>query len=262
MDRQSSFDAVRIRTIKPEFWANEKMSALPDFARLLAIGLLNYADDHGLFWANSLMIRGSLFPFEEDASKIKKGLAQLEAEGFIRLAKTADGRDVGHVIKFSVHQRVDKPQESKIQPLVTFQDQSTNHLGAVVDHSALYRKGKEKEGRGEEGAAAREIARIPESLRTAQFAAAWAKWIEHWTEAFGNRRSMPFHTADAHLQICLKMGPVRAVEAIDTAISKKLREPGLPFDPGGRTPMPEKPRRLPANVQAVLDGAARVTPIA
>lgn len=138
---------MRIRTIKPEFWANEKMSALPDFARLLAIGLLNYADDHGFFWANSLMIRGSLFPFEEDASKIRKGLAQLESEGFIRLGKTNDSREVGHVVKFSLHQRVDKPQDSKIKPLAIFQEQSKNDLGLFGDESALYRNGKEGKGK-------------------------------------------------------------------------------------------------------------------
>jgi hypothetical protein len=57
---------MRIRTVKPEFWTNEKMAALPDFTRLVALALLNYADDHGYFWANSLMMRGALFPFEDE----------------------------------------------------------------------------------------------------------------------------------------------------------------------------------------------------
>jgi hypothetical protein len=138
---------MRIRTIKPAFWANEKMSALPDFARLLAIGLLNYADDLGFFWANSLMIRGSLFPFEEDSSKVLKGLSQLASEGYIRLGKTADGRAVGHVVNFSKHQRVDKPQPSEIQSLAIFEEPSKNGSGTVEDQSALYRKGKEGKGK-------------------------------------------------------------------------------------------------------------------
>lgn len=143
---------MRIRTIKPAFWANEKMAALPDFARLLAIGLLNYADDHGYFWANPLMIRGALFPFEEDSSKIRRGLAQLAAEGYIKLGKTEDGREVGHVVNFSKHQRVDKPQDSEIKPLAFFEEHSQNDLGLFPDESALEGKGKEGKGKEHTGA--------------------------------------------------------------------------------------------------------------
>lgn len=127
------------------------MAALPDFARLLAIGLLNYADDLGFFWANSLMIRGSLFPFEEDSSKVRKGLAQLASEGYIRLGKTNDGREVGQVVNFSKHQRVDKPQESEIKPLAIFEERSGNGLLPFDEQSSLYGIGKEgigKEGNG------------------------------------------------------------------------------------------------------------------
>ncbi len=134
---------MRIRTIKPAFWTNEKMSRMPDFTKLLAIGLLNYADDHGYFWSNPLMIRGALFPFDEDSSKIRRALAQLAAEGFIRLGRTADGREAGHVIKFSLHQRVDRATDSDIQPLVTFDEPSTMPRRALDEPSSLDRKGLE-----------------------------------------------------------------------------------------------------------------------
>lgn len=138
---------MRIRTIKPAFWTNEKMARLPDFARLLAIGLLNYADDHGYFWANPLLVRGALFPFEEDSTKVLKGLSQLASEGFIRLGKTPDGRDCGVVVNFTTHQRVDKPQKSEIQPLATFEEGSKKVPRMVQDQSALERKGKEGNGK-------------------------------------------------------------------------------------------------------------------
>lgn len=138
---------MRIRTIKPAFWTNEKMARMPDFTRLLAIGLLNYADDHGYFWANPLMIRGALFPFDEDSSKVRRALAQLASEGYLRIGKAHDGREAGHIVKFSTHQRVDKPATSEIQPLVSFDDDSKNVLGLFDDQSALDRKGKEGIGR-------------------------------------------------------------------------------------------------------------------
>lgn len=173
---------MRIRTVKPAFWANEKMSLLPDFARLLAIGLLNYSDDHGFFWANSLMIRGSLFPFEEDASKVRKGLAQLECEGFVRLGKTPDGREVGHVINFSKHQRVDKANPSEIQPIAQFdersiqiQDDSKNDPRMFQERSLLDRKGME--GKGKEGGAT-----LPLPFSSEAFKAVWIGWIEYRKE--------------------------------------------------------------------------------
>jgi hypothetical protein len=138
---------MRIRTVKPVFWANEKMSAMPDFTRLLALALLNYADDYGFFWANPLMIRGALFPFEEDSKKIRGSLPQLVAIGYIRIGKTPDGREAGEIINFLKHQRVDKPQDSEIQPLVSFEDHSPNIPGLFDDQSQLDRKGKEGKGK-------------------------------------------------------------------------------------------------------------------
>lgn len=138
---------MRIRTVKPEFWANEKMSALPDFTRLVAIALLNYADDHGYFWANHLMMRGALFPFEEDSTRLRRSVAQLAEIGYLRLGVTPDGRECGHILKFSVHQRVDKAQQSKIQPLITFQEPSQINLGLFRDESCLDRNGMEGNGK-------------------------------------------------------------------------------------------------------------------
>ena len=38
---------ARIRTIKPEFWTDEKVVTLPFEARLLFIGMWNFCDDEG-----------------------------------------------------------------------------------------------------------------------------------------------------------------------------------------------------------------------
>lgn len=122
------------------------MGRLPDYARLLAIGLLNYSDDHGYFWANPLMVRGALFPFEEDSSKIRQALAHLAQIGYIRLGKVPDGRECGFVVKFDKYQRVDKAQQSVISPLAIFEDQSENDRGMIDDQSALEGKGKEGKG--------------------------------------------------------------------------------------------------------------------
>ncbi|KKK60207.1 hypothetical protein LCGC14_3026700, partial [marine sediment metagenome] len=38
---------ARIRTVKPDFWTSEDVAAVSRNARLLFIGLLNFADDVG-----------------------------------------------------------------------------------------------------------------------------------------------------------------------------------------------------------------------
>lgn len=142
---------MRIRTIKPEFWSNEKLASLPDFARLVAIGLLNYADDEGYFWANPLLLRGALFPFDEDSSKLRRSIAQLVEKGYIKVGKTADGRECGHVVNFCKHQRIDRPKPSEIKQVAQFDEQSTNDRRIIDDESLLEGKGKEGKGGQKDG---------------------------------------------------------------------------------------------------------------
>ena len=56
---------ARIRTIKPEFWEDEKLTKLPLHARLLFIGTWNFADDNGLLLANPVLMKSHIFPYED-----------------------------------------------------------------------------------------------------------------------------------------------------------------------------------------------------
>lgn len=67
--------------------------------------------------------------------------------GYLRLGKTPDGRECGKIVNFTKHQRVDKPQDSQIEPLITFVESSQKVLGLFQDHSCLDRKGKEGIGK-------------------------------------------------------------------------------------------------------------------
>ena len=61
---------ARIRTIKPEFWTDEDLSEVSEAACLLAIGLLNYADDEGYFNANPKLVKAAVFPIREQSGSI------------------------------------------------------------------------------------------------------------------------------------------------------------------------------------------------
>ena len=127
---------ARIRTIKPEFWQDEELSQCSTEARLLAIGLLNMADDEGYFKAHPALIRASVFPFDE--SLIIHGLlSELSNIEYIRLTVGSDGKSYGIVNNFTKHQKVNRPKPSIIGPLCQFHepitDESlTNHGGVSV----------------------------------------------------------------------------------------------------------------------------------
>ena len=56
---------ARIRTIKPEFWEDEELCALPIQARLLYIGTWNFADDNGVLLTSIKWIKSKVFPFDD-----------------------------------------------------------------------------------------------------------------------------------------------------------------------------------------------------
>lgn len=105
----------RIRTIKPEFWRNESLSEVSAEAALLAIGLLNYADDEGYFNANPKLIQADIFPLRELYGSPTTLITELSFIGYIRLFKGSDGRQYGQVINFSRHQVINKQLASKIK---------------------------------------------------------------------------------------------------------------------------------------------------
>jgi hypothetical protein len=157
----------RIRTIKPEFWQNEQLASLSEHARLLAIALLNHADDEGYFLANVALVRSACFPFEDDSTNVRRSIGELSSIGYIAI-REAHGKTIGHVVKFREHQRIDRPQKSKLAEQFeqfsavntakeSFDEHSTNDRRIVDDGSLLERKGT---GKGKENSCA-EVGKQP-----------------------------------------------------------------------------------------------------
>lgn len=142
---------ARIRTIKPEFWQNEQLAGLSEHARLLAIALLNHADDEGYFLANQALVRAACFPFEEHSKKVLGSIQELSSIGYIEV-RECSGKAIGFICKFLIHQRIDKPQKSKLvdifQANTMENTDSANIPGTFQERSRnsprLERKGKEQ----------------------------------------------------------------------------------------------------------------------
>lgn len=111
--------AGRIRTVKPSFWA--ACGHLSRDARLLAIGLISFADDDGRFVATQQAILGYVFPLDTDVTpaKLSRWLGEVtskrpSADRPLVEMYEVDGIPYGYFPKYRKHQRINRPQPSSL----------------------------------------------------------------------------------------------------------------------------------------------------
>lgn len=107
----------RIRTIKPEFFSHEELSAKSPYARLLAIGLLTLADCKGRLRWVPMQVHAQVFPWEAMV-KIEELLGELIACKYL-LHYEVDGKRYVEIVNFLKHQRLSGKEanyDSKIPP--------------------------------------------------------------------------------------------------------------------------------------------------
>ena len=135
---------ARIRTIKPEFWSDEKVVECSVNARLLFIGLWNFADDAGRQEDAPKQIKMKIFPGDDiTAAEIEGMLRELSGNGLV-IRYVVDGKRFIQ-IKGWRHQVINKPQKSKIPPCPEF---SAEHSGndPVELPVGMEWNGKERKG--------------------------------------------------------------------------------------------------------------------
>jgi hypothetical protein len=103
----------RIRTIKPDFFKSEDVSALPMRARLTWIGLWTQCDDHGRTKDNVKLIKGDLWALEDVSLRdIEEDLTVLEAHGRI-VRYSAGGVRYLAVVNWHQHQAINRMSAAK-----------------------------------------------------------------------------------------------------------------------------------------------------
>jgi hypothetical protein len=103
---------ARIRSIKPSFWADEAVAELSRDARLLALGLISFADDEGRFLASTAAIAGYVFPHDDvPSTRLRRWLDEIERAGIVRLY-SMNRREYGAFPNWRKHQRISHPQPS------------------------------------------------------------------------------------------------------------------------------------------------------
>jgi hypothetical protein len=136
---------ARIRTIKPDFWTDEKVVEL-DFAdRLLFIGMWNFADDQGYLDFSLKRVKMQVFP--GDDVDVSRGLQRLHELGLIRLYSSPEGFVI-HLINWEKHQRVSNPSRARFVQgdlrECTWEDAT---LASSLEPSRVLGKGREGKGR-------------------------------------------------------------------------------------------------------------------
>lgn len=101
---------ARIRTIKPEFWTDEKIVSLSPLARLLFIGMWNFVDDDGRGEFSPKRLEMQILP--ADSVDISELLGELRGENLIKVY-SVDNKEYFEVCNFTKHQKVDKRSKSK-----------------------------------------------------------------------------------------------------------------------------------------------------
>lgn len=98
---------ARIRTIKPEFWQDEKLAPLRPIDRLVFLGLISQADDAGRLVDSPRMIDGLLFPYSEDCSR--ESIEILTRLGRVLRYTSDSGQKLLQIVNWSAHQKVINP---------------------------------------------------------------------------------------------------------------------------------------------------------
>jgi hypothetical protein len=99
---------ARIRTIKPEFWTDEKLTECSLSARLLFIGTWNFADDYGNLDRSPKQMKARIFPLDNiDCEPL---IQELMTQGLM-VEYAYEGRKYLHIQGFTKHQLINRPSK-------------------------------------------------------------------------------------------------------------------------------------------------------
>lgn len=105
---------ARIRTLKPEVWADEKIGALSRDARLLFVGLVTMADDEGRIRALPAAILGHVYPYDRiPARKLRTWIDELVSVGIV-IEYAHESTPYLAFPHWTRHQRITRPSASRL----------------------------------------------------------------------------------------------------------------------------------------------------
>jgi hypothetical protein len=136
----------RIRSIKPDFWNDEKLGQEPEAIMLTYIGLWNFSDDYGIVKANHTWLKNQIYPYKDKLridvfSSWLQRLSELEAI----ISFTYRGESFYCIRTFRKHQKVEKPSKARNCPediLIT----ELNKCGFILNENQVFIKSGSSRG--------------------------------------------------------------------------------------------------------------------
>ena len=162
---------ARIRTIKPNHVNDKELPKISLSAHLFWILSWCFSDDEGILENDPLLLRSQIFPRRTDVrtEQVQQWIDQLIKARYI-LPFTHQGESYLLHRTFKTHQKIDRPQSSKIPEEVirlTLDERSTNDRPCIV---------KESNSKGEEGNLAEPLPIIIEYPFGEKFKNHWQEW--------------------------------------------------------------------------------------
>lgn len=102
---------ARLRTVKPEFWTDERVGEVSVTARLLFIATWNFADDHGGLDRSAKQLKAQAFPYDNiDCEPLIQELLEVG----LLIEYEVGGKKYLHINGFKKHQKVEKPAKPRV----------------------------------------------------------------------------------------------------------------------------------------------------
>ena len=221
----------RIRTIKPEFWSDEKLSMLSAIDRLVFLGLIGMADDFGRLHDNIKVIDAFVFP--NSSETVRESVENLSRIGRIRRGKSSNGASIIEIANWSKHQRVDKPQTATALPAIhcetnknageTIIPESFANGSRKAPETFAPGSGIRDQGSGilDQGAGAGSHANaLPRDLPE-WVVEPWQRFMNHIFAKTGQHLTFASH--DSVLMEVLRRGPEKGLRDIEFSIQKNCK---------------------------------------
>lgn len=106
----------RIRTIKPEFFEDDKIGTLSYAARLCFIGLWTLADDFGTLNKTPEAIKGQLFPYDYNDPELDVERYLKEFENLGLIIRYGPNKRYIYIVNFHKHQNINRPSKKRSAP--------------------------------------------------------------------------------------------------------------------------------------------------
>ena len=123
----------RIRSVKPDFWSDEKLAKVSRESRLIFIALWNFCDDYGVTQGDPSYLRSQVFPYDHDVSveTFASWLLELEKYEFI-VRMLHHGNQYYFLPNFLKHQKIDHPSNKRFPDPSEMQRKSSRGLARAA----------------------------------------------------------------------------------------------------------------------------------